>query len=228
MVVPFSVLPLFAIWGFFDSDLSMESHISSICRSSHHYIRQIRQIRSSITHKSAVLLANSLVSSRLDFCNSLYFNLPKSSIKRLQLVQNSLARAVVPSVRKHDHISSTMRDVLHWLPIQQRITFKIAVLTYKAYHRQAPKYMVDLVTPYKPARSLRSASGNLIETSRPTIKSATGRRSFAYAAPHVWNDVLTLKLRSCSSLSSFRAQLKTHLFSELPPWTYYYPMVFRI
>ena len=70
-----------------------------------------------------------------------------------------------------------MRDVLHWLPIQQRITFKIAVLTYKVYDRQAPSYIVDLVTPYKPTRSLRSGSETLIRAS--TIKSATGRRSFA-------------------------------------------------
>ena len=99
----------------FDSEMSLTKHISSVCSSSYFIIRQIRQMRSSLDHNSAVLLANALVSSKLDFCNSLYYGLPQSSIHRLQLVQNSLARVVCPSVRRRDHITPVLQK-LHWLP----------------------------------------------------------------------------------------------------------------
>jgi hypothetical protein len=192
----------------FENDLSLNKHISSVCQSSFFHIRSLRQIRSSLSLSSAILLANSLVSSRLDYCNSLFFGLPDSAIQRLQRVQNSLARAVFPFTNRRDHISPVLYR-LHWLPIQQRILFKIATLTFKTLHFQQPVYLYNLLTPYNPLRSLRSSSSNLLST--PRILSEIGRRSFQFAAPTVWNS-LPLSVRSCASLSLFRSALKTHLF----------------
>ena len=88
----------------FDSELSFNQHISKICRSSFHHIRQLRQIRSCLDLNSSIVLASALVSSKLDYCNSLFYNLPDNSINRLQRIQNSLARAVVPSSKRTHHI----------------------------------------------------------------------------------------------------------------------------
>src|SRR5271170_8009092 len=110
----------------FDNNLSFNKQISSVCKNSFYHIRQLRQVRSSLDYKSAIILANSLVSSKLDYCNSLYYGLPSSSLSRLQSVQNSLARLVVPSVRRTDHVTPVLKKI-HWLPIPQRITFKIAL-----------------------------------------------------------------------------------------------------
>ena len=78
----------------FDSELSFNPHISNVVKSCYCWIRQMRKIRASLDYKFAVLLANSLVSAKLDFCSSLYSGISKSLIQRLQLVQNSLARVV--------------------------------------------------------------------------------------------------------------------------------------
>ena len=78
----------------FDSNLDFKKHISSICRSSFFQIRQLRQIRSSLDRTSAIILANSLVHSKIDYSSSLLYKLPDTSIIRLQRVQNSLARVV--------------------------------------------------------------------------------------------------------------------------------------
>ena len=124
----------------FDSEMSLESHISKVCQTSYLHIRQIRKVRHLLDLNSAILIANSLVSSRLDYCNSLYFGLPTSLLDRLQHVQNSLARAVVPSVRRFDHITPTLKT-LHWLPVRKRIEFKIATLTFKVLHNNQPTYL---------------------------------------------------------------------------------------
>jgi hypothetical protein len=192
----------------FDSDLSYKKHISSVCQISYFQIRQLRQIRSVLNLKSAVLLANSLVSSRLDYCNSLYFGLPDCSIHKLQLVQNSLARAVLPSTKRYDHITPVLNK-LHWLPISKRITYKIATLTFKTLQNQQPSYLFDLLQRHNPSRSLRSSNKYLLKT--PRIDSDNGRRSFSFAAPTIWES-LPLHLRSCQNLDSFRSLLKTHLF----------------
>ena len=192
----------------FDSNLSFNKQISAVCKSSFFQIRQLRQLRSSLDYNSAVILANSLVSSKLDYCNSLYYGLPSSSISRLQSVQNSLARVVFPSIKRSDHITPVLKK-LHWLPILQRITFKIALLTFKALSYHEPSYLHQLLMPYQPTLHLRSVDQCLLTI--PNIKSSFGRRSFSFSAPSVWNS-LPLSLRSCNSVCSFRKLLKTHLF----------------
>ena len=120
-----------------------------------YHIRQIRQVQSSLDINSAIILANSLVSSKLDYCNSLYYGLPAVSLDRLQKVQNSLARVVDPSVRRH-------HQKLHWLSIHQRIHFKIASLTFKTLQDLQPSYLSDRLTPYVPSRNLRSLDKHLL------------------------------------------------------------------
>ena len=192
----------------FDSSLEFKSHISSICRSSFFQTRQIRQIRSSLDENSAIILANSLVQSKIDYCNSILSGLPSQSIIRLQRVQNSLARVVCRSSRLQRH-SRELLKYLHWLPVSQRIKYKIAVLTYKALNFGKPSYLSDLLQRYQPTRNLRSSGDNLLVI--PDIRTEMGRRAFAYAAPTLWNS-LPDALRSCSNLASFCRMIKTHLF----------------
>ncbi len=58
---------------------------------------------------------------RLDYCNALLGGCPASSINKLQIVQNSVAR-VLTRLRKYDHITAILQS-LHWLPIKFRIVF---------------------------------------------------------------------------------------------------------
>ena len=192
----------------FDSKLDFKSHISSICRSSFFQIRQLRQIRSSLDRNAATILANSLVHSKLDYYNSLLYGLPESSIIRLQRVQNSLARVVCNSSKRCSH-SNTLLKTLHWLPVSERIKYKIALLTFKVLQFGKPSYLADLVTLYRPSRTLRSTNSFLLSV--PKIHSTVGRRSFSFAAPTIWNS-LPLHLRSCLSFTSFCSKLRTHFF----------------
>ena len=192
----------------FDSNLNFKSHISSICRSSFFHIRQLRQIRSSLDRNSAIILANSLVHSKLDYCNSLLNGLPNTSIVRLQYVQNSLARVVCNTTKFRSHTATLLKS-LHWLPIPERIKFKIASLTFKIINFGKPSYLAELLTSYEPTRTLRSSGTNLL--SIPDIRSSMGRRSFSYSAPTLWNS-LPPDLRSCTSITTFQGKLKTHLF----------------
>ena len=92
---------------------------------------------------------------KLDYCNSLYHNLPKSQITRLQQIQNSLARAIVKAP-KSSHITPILRS-LHWLKITERIEYKLLSLTYKVFTTTRPSYLHNLIT-VQPPRSTRSSS----------------------------------------------------------------------
>ena len=110
---------------------------------------------------------------------------------------------------------------LHWLPIQQRILFKILILTYQAYHKTAPQYLCDLIMPYSNARNLRSDNMSLIAPCHPRAKlKSYEERSFQYAAPTEWNK-LPLLIRESPSLDIFKTQLKMFLLNPYWNLSYY-------
>src|SRR6218665_2045926 len=75
----------------FDPHLSFSNHISNLSRSCCMHIRDLRRIRPMLDSKTASTIATSIVHSKLDYCNSLFFNLDSTQIQRLQLIQNSLS-----------------------------------------------------------------------------------------------------------------------------------------
>ena len=188
----------------------MQFHISSVCKTAYSHLKNIARIRKYLSESATQSLVHAFITSRIDFCNSLLYGISKQSLLKLQHVQNSAAR-LVKQVRKSEHITPILID-LHWLPVSHRIKFKMLLLTFKALHNMSPGYISDLLHIYKPVRSLRSADSLLLEV--PTCRLSTcGERSFSVAAPKLWN-CLPYYLKNCSSVSSFKAELKTFLFRD--------------
>ena len=88
---------------------------------------------------------HALVTFRVDHCNSLLYGLPDYLIQRLQYVMNAAAK-VITCKRKFDHVTPLLIE-LHWLPVRQRIVFKILLYTFKALHGATPTYLTELVSP---------------------------------------------------------------------------------
>ena len=78
----------------FDSSLDMEQYVTNVCKSGFYHLRNISRIRKHLTQQNAETLMHAFISSRLDFCNSLLYGLPKYLIDRIQSVQNAAARIV--------------------------------------------------------------------------------------------------------------------------------------
>ena len=134
------------VW--FDSDFSFSKHVQNVCKSCFIQLRDFRNIRQFLTQDVAVSVANAFVSSRLDYCNSLFRILSKFNLHRLQSIQNSAARIVTNS-SKYTQITPVLRK-LHWLPVQFRSEFKLATLVYKFIKRDACLCMGDLQAPPAP------------------------------------------------------------------------------
>ena len=197
----------------FDSDMSFSDQINSVSKSCHFHIRDIRRIRHLLPLSTATALANSLVSSKLDYCNSLYSGISQTNLNKLQRIQNSLAR-VITNTSKYQHITPTLKK-LHWLPIKQRIEYKTCLLTYKTLTNQQPTYLYNSLS--FPSHSVSTRSSDSLVLSIPYVWSSLGKRAFSVIGPRLWNS-LPPDTRNSSSLPIFRSRLKTHLFKiAFPP-----------
>ena len=139
----------------------------------------------------------------------IYCNPQASSSQRS--VQNAAARLITGS-RKYDHITPILFE-LHWLPVSERIKFKIILLTYKALHQQSPIYIQDLIRRYTTSRTLQSSSDAFRLCHVNHNLKSYGSRAFAVSAPELWNK-LPIDIRNCDNLNVFKRKLKTHLFSN--------------
>ena len=154
----------------------MRAHINKLVQSCFYSLRQIRSIQRSLTFDSARKLICSLIHSRVDYCNSLFAGLPAQSIDRLQSILNASARLAC-CLHKYDHITPAFRDRLHWLPMQQRITYNLCLLTFKGIQDEAPPDIVELcncVNTIESRRRLRSAIGGQLIVPRTFIDFGKG------------------------------------------------------
>ena len=163
-----------------DETLSMRNHVNSLCSRVHFYLRNISKIRHLLDRRTTATLVHAYVTSRLDNWNALLCGLPQTLLSKVQRVQNAAARLVCLTGRRK-HITPVLKE-LHWLPVRQRISFKVPVLTYQALHGTAPQYMTDLLSRYPPTRTLRCSDALLLTAPQRRLTSF-GDRAFQHAAP---------------------------------------------
>ena len=161
----------------------MNSHTSHVISACSYHLRNINHISRYLPPTTKERVINALITSRIDYCNSLLYNTSANNISRLQRMHNAAARLILCRPRT-DSATPLLRK-LHWLPVARRIQYKILLLCYKITHRQVPFYLRDLLPSYQPTRCLRSSTSNSLVV--PRTRGKAGDAAFAVAAPRLWN-----------------------------------------
>lgn len=195
----------------FDSELSMKQQINSVVKSGWYHLRRIWRIRDFLSCDQTKILVHAFVISRLDANNCLLYGLSDQSLKPLQRLQNAAAKLIFKA-RKFDHVTPLLQS-LHWLPVKERILFKMLLVTYKCVNGIGAVYLKDLLSPYVPSRTLRSGSDSHLLCQHRS-KTKFGDRSFECAAPMEWNK-LPFFIRASATTVVFKKNLKTWFFNRL-------------
>ena len=202
-----------------DCELTLSQHVSQIDRGCYYQLRQLRVVSRSLSHDAVVVLVHAFVTSRIDHCCSILTGLPLGVLGRLDRVLRTAAR-LIGRLPKFSPVSAYMRDVLHWLPVSQRISYRIAALVSRCILGSAPSYLRSVCRPVSDVaarRVLRSATRGGLLVPRARLVTAQ-RRAFSIVGPSIWNDLPhELRLLLPVNLTGFLKSLKTFYFGR--GWT---------
>ena len=207
-VKPATVARNLGTW--FDTNLSLVTHIAKTCKAAFYHLHNIRRIRKFLTMKSTKVLVDAFIIGCIDYCNSLLYGLPATHINKLCQVQNAAARLIC-SILCFSHVTPVLYS-LHWLPVQFRTDFKILIITFKAIHGHAPEYICNLIRIKTPSTyGLWSNSELLLAPPSTKMMKTLGDRAFTAAAPSLWNK-LPSEIQDEDNFERFKSKLKTFLF----------------
>ena len=196
--------------GGLDSGLTFKKHITSACgKAMIGNFFKIRSIRGYLNRAATETLLLGLCVSHLDYSNSTLYGLPDVDINQLQQAQSMCAKLVL-NCNQYCSTTEALKE-LHWLPVRQRITFKLLTIVHRCKYGTAPKYLKDLlVSPPVLTRNWRSS----LDQTRliiPKIKCKTfADRSFSVSGPKEWN-LIPSEIRDIQSYELFKNRLKMHL-----------------
>ena len=202
----------------FDKDMLLTAHVQNICKGCFVQLRDFRQIRQFVSDECAILIANALVSSRLDYCNPLFRSLSTANKLKLQDVQNTLARIVT----RHTKFSSTpLLKKLHWLPIRYRSIFKTATIVYKFLHTRNQSYLSKSISlricPYVTRRGKSDNMFLNVPLFSPSVY--TSKKQFGHNYPLMDQLYGTISQETCAlphPSAPFESNLKHISLQSLP------------
>ena len=186
-----------------DKNLSFNQHINGVVSHCYKILRDISRIKKYLKKAHVECLVHSVVTSRLDYCNSLFINLNKENISKLQKLQNSAARLVLGR-RRRDSASVALKE-LHWLNVEARVIFKILLLVFKVL-----KGNVNMELTYK---SFNGRPDDFLLLHTPNFTSKFGKRIFEYNGSRLWN-ALPVEIRMEENIEKYKTSVKTILFSN--------------
>ncbi|KAK7094312.1 hypothetical protein V1264_007952 [Littorina saxatilis] len=149
----------------------MKQHVITVCQAGYYKLKRIASIRHFLTEETTTVLVTSCILSRTDYCNSLLSGVPVSMIQPLQTLQNFAARLVCKAGRTQ-HCTPLLFS-LHWLPVAQRIKYKICCLCFKVIINSTPLYLSQLLQVYSPSLPLPTPTSVLPLSTSPNSYKCT-------------------------------------------------------
>ena len=186
-----------------DNQLNFSFQVAQVKKGCFNRLRQIARMKRFLTESQLKRLVEAIVLSSIDYCNALYFGCNSTVISQLQLIQNRACR-VIFGMRRRESVHEKMKS-LHWLKVQERITFKMLLLVYKSFHGIAPPYLNELLHRNQSSSSRRESVHIPSTVSNP--------RAFELIGPKLWYK-LPQFIRECDTIVDFKKKLKTYLFTS--------------
>jgi hypothetical protein len=194
-----------------DTKLSLGKYITELRQSCFYHLKRLASVKTSIPKYVMPSFVHAFITSRIDFCNSIFSGLPISSIQKIQVLHSCCAKFLTGR-RKFDSSTKAL-SFLHWLPVNSRITFKLCLFAHRmVYSQSCPLYFSKDLNTLSHGYNTRSTNAPILKSTFYPRCKFFGDRSFLVSIPTAWN-TLPQSIRSIVDFIYFKRALKTHLFN---------------
>ena len=193
---------------FLDTCLSYNEHITETASKCLFKLYQINRIKHLLDRKTLLLVINSFVFNKLQYCSTVWSNTSSSNIDKLQKVQNFAGRIIL-GLRKYDYISDGLRS-LKWLPIREKLILNDATMMHKCINKLVPDHLADMFKLRSQVHNRQTRSSGALNI--PLCRLSKGQRSFAFRGAKLWNS-LNDNIKSLKCPRNFRRHLANVLLS---------------
>jgi hypothetical protein len=197
----------------FNRNLTIADHVKHIRQSTFYHLKRITSLRHCISFNQLEILTHAFITSRVDFCNSMFYGSTKDVLRGVRSVLSFTAKAITGANFRTP--SDPIFKNLHWLPLNARISFKLAVLAFKIIHNQAPSYLQKHIRAVSPPRLTRYSSAPVLTSLSYSSKSVSRfcERSCFYSICDIFNH-LPSEIRAEPNFITFKRRLKEHYFLQ--------------
>eukprot|EP00116_Pleurobrachia_bachei_P000156 sb/3460418/ len=169
----------------FDNELNMTKHVSRIVQMGNLQLTNMWRIASKLNKHQKTLLVNTLIHSRIDYCNALLLRSKESDIKRLQLLQNAATR-FIHGQRSRRGVTE-LRKKSHFLPVKHRVEFKACLMIYNALNGRSPSYMTEMIQRRQAKAKRLRVDEDASRLEERHTKYKVTEKAFSVTAPKLWN-----------------------------------------
>ena len=193
----------------------MKNHVLQTVKTCNYHIRNIAFIRKYLNGDALKTAISNHVLSRLDYCNSLYYGLPKYLLRKLQNTQNKAAKLIKElHLRDRERITPILIE-LHWLPVKARIEYKILLLVYKVLRYNEPKYLRNKLSRFSQETNITVRhTCDVLRLFEPRTNCKLGERTFKHIAPRLYNK-LPLEIKNIQDEKKFQEDEDTPVLQDL-------------
>ncbi len=193
-----------------DRYMTFDKHVNELSKKALGTLIYINRVRMNFDKETRKIVVQSLVSSQINYCISIWGTTNTTSLQKVQKIQNFAARVSTGGMRKYDHVSPAFRE-LRWLKVKQRYLFDICVVMYKSLTGIYPNWFYSFSRVQNVTRSVTRQRNNLVV---PRTKTDTGAKALSVSGPKMWNS-LPASVSTATTLSSFKARLIKELLGNI-------------
>jgi hypothetical protein len=197
---------------FIDSNLTWEDHYNYVCKKISQKIGLLKRIRDYMDTKTLKMLTNAIILPHMDYACAIWGRCPNvyNNVRRIEKLQKRAARVIL-NCKIRDIDSRSLFKKLNWMPFEDRVTYRRAVLMFKIMNNLAPKYLQNYIPVSSHSRNTRSAEAGMLRTERAELVYYT--RSFVYESSRLWND-LNSDIKEASTIEQFKSRYLKDYFSQ--------------
>ena len=196
-----------------DEKLLWTNHVNHVAKIIGPKMYVLRKLKKTMPTHILKMFYMSCIQPHIDYALTVWGNLPKYLMRKVQKIQNLAARIITGNFDFENFHGIDIVKKLGWMNVDERYKYLISCLMFRCMHGNAPQYLSDQITLIRDINPYNSRSAHNLDVLIPKVEKKILESAFFYQGPKIWNQLST-SLKQSPSINSFKYRYKRSMLSS--------------